>query len=190
MTLVPAYEGLPFAAPLVGLGVALKDGTTRYVPLGHEGLGVQQVQPADFKAALQGVLEDAAVKKGGHDLKALCAAAQPRGDSAQGRGGRRRAAQLPAGCLAAGSRRWRSSPASGSRRTCPSCPPRSGRKARALQDHSPRGAGPGVRGSGRSAARRLAPGLWEELEPLGLTKLARELELPLVPLLARMERAA
>ena len=39
------------------------------------------------------------------------------------------------------------------------------------------------------AARRLAPELWKELEHVGLAKLAREMELPLLPVLARMERA-
>src|SRR5215217_1707273 len=71
VSLIPAYEGMPFASKLVGLGVALPDASTRYVPLRHAVLGATQVKPESFTAAFKGVLEDPAVKKGGHDLKAL-----------------------------------------------------------------------------------------------------------------------
>ncbi len=185
VTLVPAYEGLPFAGLLVGLGVALKDGTTRYVPLAHEGLGVEQVRPADFKAALQGVLEDAAVKKGGHDLKALWLLLNREGIRL--RGGEDDVELLS--YLLDASRRDHSVEFLARERLqvdLPELPTTSGRKARALKEHAPQevALAYAVRAE---AARQLAPGLWEELEPLGLTKLARELELPLVPLLARME---
>ncbi|OJT26500.1 DNA polymerase I [Archangium sp. Cb G35] len=184
VTLVPAYEGLPFASSLVGLGVALKDGTTRYVPLAHEGL-VQQARPADFKAALQGVLEDEAVKKGGHDLKALWLLLNREG--IQLRGGEDDVELLS--YLLDASRRDHSVEFLSRERLqvdLPGLPTTSGRKARALKEHSPEevALAYAVRAE---AARQLAPGLWEELEPLGLAKLARELELPLVPLLARME---
>ncbi len=69
--LVPAYEGPPFTAPLVGLGLALLDGRTAYVPLRHQQLGTRQVPEAAFVSGVRGLLEDAVVKKGGHDLKAL-----------------------------------------------------------------------------------------------------------------------
>lgn len=185
VTLVPAYEGLPFAGSLVGLGVALADGTTRYVPLAHEGLGVQQVRPADFKAALQGVLEDVAVKKGGHDLKALWLLLNREGIRL--RGGENDIELLS--YLLDASRRDHSLEFLSRERLqvdLPELPTTSGRKARALKDHTPEevALAYAVRAD---AARQLAPGLWAELEPLGLAKLARELELPLVPLLALME---
>ncbi|MFL5355874.1 DNA polymerase I [Archangium sp.] len=185
VTLVPAYEGLPFAGLLVGLGVALKDGTTRYVPLAHDGLGVEQVRPADFKAALQGVLEDAAVKKGGHDLKALWLLLNREGIRL--RGGENDVELLS--YLLDASRRDHSLEFLSRERLqvdLPELPTTSGRKARALREHTPEevALAYAVRAD---AARQLAPGLWEELEPLGLATLARELELPLVPLLARME---
>jgi DNA polymerase-1 len=185
VALFPAYEGLPFAGSLVGLGVALKDGTTRYVPLAHEGLGVEQVRPADFKATLQGVLEDAAVKKGGHDLKALWLLLNREGIRL--RGGEDDVELLS--YLLDASRRDHSLEFLARERLqvdLPELPTTSGRKARALKDHAP-GEVSLAYAARADVARRLAPGLWEELEPLGLGKLARELELPLVPLLARME---
>ncbi|WNG48513.1 DNA polymerase I [Archangium minus] len=185
VTLIPAYEGLPFAAALVGLGVALKDGSTRYVPLAHEGLGVEQVRPADFKKALQGVLEDAKVKKGGHDLKALWLLLNREG--IQLRGGEDDVELLS--YLLDASRRDHSLEFLARERLqvdLPELPTTTGRKARPLKDLSPQEIS--VAYAARAdVARRLAPGLWRELEPLGLTKLARELELPLVPLLACME---
>ena len=45
--LVPAYEGPPFTAPLVGLGLALPEGRIAYVPLRHPlMLGARQVPEA------------------------------------------------------------------------------------------------------------------------------------------------
>ncbi|WP_257459068.1 DNA polymerase I [Archangium lipolyticum] len=185
VTLIPAYEGLPFAAPLVGLGVALEDGSTRYVPLGHEGLGVEQVRPAEFKAALQGVLEDAKVAKGGHDLKALTLLLHREG--IQLRGGEDDVELLS--YLLDASRRDHGLEILSRERLqvdLPELPVTSGRKARALKEFSPQEVA--VAYAARAdVARRLAPGLWEELEGLKLAKLACELEMPLVPLLARME---
>ncbi|PTL76314.1 DNA polymerase I [Vitiosangium sp. GDMCC 1.1324] len=185
VTLIPVYEGLPFAASLVALGVALKDGTTRYVPLGHEGLGVEQVRPADFKQTFQGVLEDAAVKKGGHGLKALWLLLNREGIRL--RGGEDDVELLS--YLLDASRRDHSLEFLSRERLqvdLPELPVTTGRKARPLKDFAPQEVA--VAYAARAeVARRLAPGLWQELEPLGLAKLARELELPLVPLLARME---
>jgi DNA polymerase-1 len=70
----------------------------------------------------------------------------------------------------------------------PALPATGGRKARPLKENTPQELAAAY-GSRADAARRLAPGLWEELEAMGLATLARELELPLVPLLARMELA-
>jgi DNA polymerase I len=185
VTLVPAYEGLPVAARLVGLGVALADGTTRYVPLHHEGLGVEQVRPADFKRALQGVLEEGRVKKGGHDLKALWLLLSHEGIELQGL---EDDVELLSYLLDA-SRRDHSLDFLARERLqveLPALPATGGRKARPLREFSPQEVAAAY-AARADVARRLAPGLWEELEPLGLARLARELELPLVPLLARME---
>jgi len=45
-----------------------------------------------------------------------------------------------------------------------------------------------IYGSWAEASRRLSVELWPELDRVGLGKLARELEVPLLPVLARMER--
>ena len=185
VTLIPAYEGLPVAASLVGLGVALKDGTTRYVPLGHVGLGVEQVRPADFQAALRDVLEDESVKKGGHDFKALTLLLHREG--LRLRGGEDDVELLS--YLLDASRRDHGLDILTRERLqadLPELPSTGGRKARPLQEFSPQEVALAY-ATRADAARRLAPGLWEELEALKLAGLARELELPLVPLLARME---
>ncbi|MET0405703.1 MAG: DNA polymerase I, partial [Cystobacter sp.] len=185
VTLFPAYEGLPLSATLVGLGVALPDGTTRYVPLHHDGLGVEQVRPADFKHALQGVLEDAGVKKGGHGLKALSLLLAHEGIQLEGV---EEDVELLSYLLDA-SRRDHGLEFLARERMqveLPALPSTGGRKARPLTEFSPQevAVAYAVRAD---VARRLVPGLREELAPLGLERLERELELPLVPLLARME---
>ncbi len=185
VTLIPAYEGLPLNASLVGLGVSLADGASLYVPLRHEGLGVEQVRLADFKRALQGVLEDAAVKKGGHDLKALALLLAREGMALKG--GEDDVELLS--YLLDASRRDHSLELLARERLHVELPPpptTGGRKARPLKEYAPAEVAAAF-GSRADVARQLAPGLWEELGPLGLDKLAHELELPLVPLLASME---
>ncbi|MCP3144963.1 DNA polymerase I [Pyxidicoccus xibeiensis] len=190
VSLVPAYEGLPFAAKLVGLGVALPDASTYYVPLRHDVLGVTQVKPDVFTAAFKAVLEDAAVKKGGHDLKALTLVLANDGISLRGAhddvellsyllnpsrrehaladlARERLATELPVLPAAAEGRR--------------------GKKDKALADHTVEELAPGF-AIRAEAARRLAPELWKELEAVQLAELAQKLELPLLPILARMEQ--
>jgi DNA polymerase I len=186
VTLVPAYEGLPFSARLVGLGVALKEGGTHYVPLGHEVLGLEQVRPGDFKAAFQAVLEDAAVKKGGHDLKALILLLAREGIQLKGGEGD---VELLSYVLDASRREHGLEVLSRERLQLelPRPPATSGRKPRPMNSYTPEEVA-GVYAARADAARRLAPGLWEELARQGrLAEVVRELELPLVPLLARME---
>ncbi|MHB8874929.1 MAG: 5'-3' exonuclease H3TH domain-containing protein, partial [Myxococcaceae bacterium] len=65
LTLAPAYEGLPYAAPLVGLGAAVPDGRTWYVPLAHR---TGACAPPELVLEVLGpVLEDPCVLKSGHD---------------------------------------------------------------------------------------------------------------------------
>ncbi len=51
-----------------------------------------------------------------------------------------------------------------------------------------RGTAAAIFGASADAISRLAPDLWTEASAVGLDKLARELELPLIPVLFRMER--
>jgi DNA polymerase-1 len=190
VSLVPAYEGLPFAAKLVGLGVALPDASTRYVPLRHDVLGATQVRPDAFAAAFKAVLEDAAVKKGGHDLKALTLVLANEGIDLTGS---HDDVELLSYLLNPSRREHALADLARERLVTelPALPPaaegRRGKKDRALADHSPEelALGFAVRAE---AARRLAPELWKELDEAKLSELAQKLELPLLPILARMER--
>jgi DNA polymerase-1 len=190
LTLVPAYEGLPFAAKMVGLGAALPDGSTYYVPLRHDVLGVTQVRPDAFTAAFKGVLEDAGVKKGGHDLKALTLVLANEGITL--RGGHDDVELLS--YLLNPSRREHALADLARERLrseLPALPPaaegKRGKKDKALADHTAEELAPGF-SIRAEAARRLAPELWKELETVQLADLARDMELPLLPILAEMER--
>lgn len=186
VTLTPAYEGAPRTAPLVGLALALPDGRTAYVPLRHQGLMARQARPEAFRH-LQGVLEDESVRKGGHDLKALTLLLATEGLSLRGGQGD---VELLSYLLNPSRREHALADLARERlRTeLPSLPTQlEGRKRRALADSSPEEVAGGY-GARADAARRLAPELWQELERVGLATLARELELPLLPILARMER--
>jgi DNA polymerase-1 len=186
VTLVPAFEGLPFAAKLVGLGVALPEGGTRYVPLRHQQLGSTQVTPERFASLMKGVLEDAAVKKGGHDLKALTLLLANEGLTLRGA---YNDVELLSYLLNPSRREHALVDLARERLRAelPELPVTTGKKARPLADHAPEelSAAYAVRAD---VAQRLAPELWKELEEAGLAKLARELELPLLPVLAQMER--
>jgi len=190
VTLIPAYEGAPFGAKLVGVGLALPDGQTAYVPLRHVQLGVTQVAPEAFTAAFRDVLEDAAVKKGGHDLKALFLVLANDGIALRGV---HDDVELLSYLLNPSRREHALGDLARERlhTELPPLPPaaegRRGKKDRALADHTVEEVATGF-AIRAEAARRLAPELWRELEAAKLADLARELELPLLPLLARMER--
>ncbi|CAM4526523.1 hypothetical protein COEX109129_41355 [Corallococcus exiguus] len=178
---------MPFAAPLVGLGVALPDGSTRYVPLRHQQLGATQVPVAAFTAAMKDVISDAAVKKGGHDLKALTLVLAHEGLTLEGA---QDDVELLSYLLNPSRREHALADLARERlrSELPALPASvEGKKGRPLADHGPEevAAAYAVRAD---AARRMAPELWKELELGGLSELARTLELPLLPVLARMER--
>ncbi len=190
VSLIPAYEGAPFSAKLVGMALALPDGQTAYVPLRHAQLGVTQVKPEAFTAAFRAVLEDAAVKKGGHDLKALCLVLA--NDGITLRGAHDDVELLS--YLLNPSRREHALVDLARERLFTELPPlpaaaegKRGKKDRALADHTVEEVATGF-AIRAEAARRLAPELWKELEAAKLADLARDLELPLLPLLAQMEQ--
>ncbi|NPC86215.1 DNA polymerase I, partial [Pyxidicoccus fallax] len=190
VSLVPAYEGMPFAAKLVGLGLALPDGTTWYVPLRHGVLGAQGVKPEAFTAAFKAVLEDAAVKKGGHDLKALTLVLANEGISLRGA---HDDVELLSYLLNPSRREHALADLARERlqTELPALPPaaegKRGKKDKALADHTVEELAPAF-AIRAEAARRLAPELWKELEGVQLAGLARDMELPLLPILARMEQ--
>ncbi|HVG61476.1 MAG TPA: DNA polymerase I [Hyalangium sp.] len=185
--LVPAYEGAPFTAPLVGLGLALPDGRTAYVPLRHQVLGSQQVTGQVFTAVMGDLLADSGVKKGGHDLKALILVLASGGLPLKGA---HDDVELLSYLLNPSRREHALTDLARERLNTelPALPASTeGKKGRALADHNPEEVAQAY-ADRADAARRLAPKLWQELEEAGLAKLARELELPLLPVLAQMER--
>ena len=183
--LVPAYEGAPYTSPLVGLGMALPDGRTAYVPLRHQVLGAKQVPVASFGSIMGELLADPAVKKGGHDLKALTLVLANGGLTLKG--GHDDVELLS--YLLNPSRREHALADLARERLNTELPalPAGGKKSRALGDHNPEELAQAY-AERADAARRLAPMLWKELEEVGSAKLASELELPLLPILAQMER--
>jgi len=185
--LEPAYEGAPFTAPLVGLGLALPDGRTAYVPLRHQVLGARQVPVAAFGSLMGELLAEAAVKKGGHDLKALTLVLASGGLTLRGA---HDDVELLSYLLNPSRREHALADLARERLNTelPALPASTGgKKGRALADHNPEEVAQAY-ADRADAARRLAPKLWQELEEVGIAKLARELELPLLPVLAQMER--
>ena len=185
--LVPAYEGQPLNAPLVGLGLALPDGRSAYVPLRHQQLGAQQVPLAAFSSLMGELLGDTAVKKGGHDLKALFLVLSGAGLAL---GGAHDDVELLSYLLNPSRREHALADLARERLNTelPALPASTGgKKGRALADHIPEEVSQAY-AARADAARRLAPTLWKELEEVGMAALARELELPLLPVLARMEQ--
>src|SRR5262245_10891427 len=72
LTILPAYDGLPYAAQLVCLGLSSADVNSDYVPLTRRYLRApDQAAIAIVKEVVGPTIEDAAVLKSGHDLKSL-----------------------------------------------------------------------------------------------------------------------
>ncbi|HZW89138.1 MAG TPA: DNA polymerase I [Myxococcaceae bacterium] len=187
MALFPAHDGPPATAPLVGLGVAAGD-TAGYVSLDHHGLGARRLSREELRSVLGPLLADPRLPKDAHDAKALELLLLGVGVELRGLDGdvellsyllnpsRREHAladlarerlhlELPAPYDAAAARRAGSG----------------------LSDRPPEEVADAF-GQRAQAVERLAPGLWRDIESAKLTGLARELELPLVPVLTRMER--
>jgi DNA polymerase-1 len=189
LTLIPAFEGLPYASELVGLGIALPDGKNYYAPLQHQYIGVPEQLPISaFTQATRPVLEDAAIKKSGHDLKSLILVLASLGLKLEGVEGD---VQLLSYLLNPSRRQHALTDLSRERlhAELPPDPVASlARKRGPLLSEVPVEQCAASFGARADAARRLADALWPEIEAAGMSKLAREMEVPLIPVLARMER--
>jgi DNA polymerase I len=145
------------------------------------------VPEARFVHVMGGLLADPAVKKGGHDLKVLSLLL---GSLKVTLAGAHDDVELLSYLLNP-SRREHALTDLGRERLgleLPALPPAAeGKKGRPLAEHGAEEVAAAY-GARADAARRLAPRLWEELEAIGLAALARDLELPLLPILARMEQ--
>jgi len=187
VALVPAYDGHPATAPLVGLGVAAGD-TAAYVSLQHHALGARRLSPDDLRATLGPVLADPRLKKDAHDAKALALlllglSLELRGVDAD--------VELLSYLLNASRREHALADLARERLHLELPVPYDAAAARragsGLADRPPEEVAEAF-GQRAQAVERLAPGLWRDIESARLTGLARELELPLVPVLTRMER--
>ena len=186
VALVPAYDGFPATATLTGLALAAGD-VAAYLSLDHRGLGTRNLDRAAVVELLGPLLADRAIERRAHDAKA----------TALGLAG----AGLPFGPLGADvellsyllnpSRREHALADLARERLHLELPvPYDAAAARragsGLGDRPPEEVADAF-GQRAQAVDRLALGLWRDVESAGLTRLARELELPLVEVLTRME---
>ena len=182
-------EGQPYPrAALVGLAFALGSGARFYLPLGHRLLGGPAMLPVpEALAALGPLLASPGPRKYMHDAKVLDVLLRVRGSALGGLAGD---AMLAAYLLDAGRAPYELSDlaaADGAGELTP----------RATWLGSGRSARPAGEVSVEEAGRNLCSEAWaalslayrqeQAMEPLGLTRIYREVELPLVPVLARIE---
>ncbi|MGZ6028074.1 MAG: DNA polymerase I [Myxococcaceae bacterium] len=187
VALVPAHDGHPATAPLVGLGVAAGD-TAAYVSLQHHALGARRLSVEDLRVVLGPVLADPRVEKDAHDAKALSLLLLGLGLELRGLGAD---VELLSYLLNASRREHALADLARERLHLELPVPYDAAAARragsGLADRPPEEVAEAF-GQRAQAVERLAPGLWRDIESARLTGLARELELPLVPVLTRMER--
>lgn len=188
MSIVPLFVGPPDEAVLVGLGIGLPEGKTFYVPVGHLSLdAAPQVTVDAVRAALGEVLADGSVKKCGHDLKLLTRVLAANGMPLRGA---EDDVELLSYLLNPSRREHALTDLSRERLRVELPPdPRVGAKKQpgGLSGMPVDTVAPFAAGSA-DAALRMSRELWEEVDRLGLGKLARDVEVPLMPILARMER--
>ena len=188
-----ATRGCRTTAPLVGLGVALPDGTDGLRAAGPPRARARaQLSAAAICARCSGrCWRTRRCRRTAHDAQGAVAAAARRGARrSQGARRRRRAALVPAQPVAPrarAGRTWRASGCSWSCR-CPTTPRPRGKAGSGLADRASGGGGRGLRRSARTRCGGWRPSCGGRSSAPGWPKLARELELPLVPVLARMER--
>ncbi len=184
-----AHSGSPRADPPSGIAFAWK-GRACYVPLAHRYLGVPaQLRADDVRQGLRPLLEDEAVAKQTHDLKAELHAFSHLGLELRGAGFD---TELASRLLLPTRREHALADVARERVAC-ELPPMPG------AENGKRGAHPlwempaeevgAWAGACAAVLPDLASALEHALEDEGLAKLYREIERPLVPILARMEQA-
>jgi DNA polymerase-1 len=182
-------EGAPYPrAALVGLAFTLPSGARFYLPVGHRLLGGPAMLPAaEALAALGPLLASLEIRKYTHDAKVLDVLLRVRGVTLGGLAGD---AMLAAYLLDAGSAPY----------DLPDLAAADGAgevPARAAWLGRGRSARPAGEVPVEEVSRPLCDEAWaalilarhqeQAMEPLGLTKIYREVELPLVPVLAGIE---
>jgi DNA polymerase-1 len=190
LSLAPAFEGPAAKAELVGLGMALPSGRMVYLPLVQRSLSADRPMPLQTAVEiLRPLLADPSVKKAGHDLKCLQILLSSL--DIELRGAESDVELLS--YLLNPSRKEHSLTDLSRERLRLELPPLPlsalGKKGGAPLAEMSAHELSLTYGACAEASRRLAEDLWPELERMNLTKLAREVELPLQGVLARMERA-
>jgi DNA polymerase I len=182
-------EGLPYPrAQLVGLAFALPDGARHYLPLGHRLLGAPTgIRAPEALQLLAPVLGSATVRKYTHDAKVIEVLLRARGVTLAGLAGD---AMLAAYLLDASTTQYDLAGLAAAYGVGQVIP-------RSTWLGSGRGARPAGEVPMDEAAQHLGDEAWAALRlvgeqesalaKLGLTKIYREIELPLVPVLVRIE---
>jgi DNA polymerase I len=182
---VPAYSGRPATGQLIGLAIALDEDVV-YLPLGHQG---ENLPLAAFRELLGPVLANPAIGKDGHDLKTLGNLLGTLGLELEGARGDVELLSY----LLNPSRREHALEDLARERLRLELPPAlqataaGRREAAGLSERFSEEVAEAF-GARAQAVRRLAQQLWPEVDTAKLGELARTLELPLVPVLSRMER--
>ena len=186
----PVLEGPPRTGLLVGLALGAA-GRAWYLPLGHRYLGAPgQLAAAEAAAALRPLAEDPKVARHGHDLKALDHVLARLGLALCGPGVD---TELASRLLQPARREHGLADVARERLSCelPALPTAPAGRSRDA-------GGPGelpveqvaaVAGARAAVLCDLAASLARALDDEGLGRLHREVERPLVPVLAEMERA-
>ena len=186
LALVAAYDGRPATAELVGLAISSGE-LAAYISIGHRGLGAQRVELSDLRRILGPLLADPGIEKEAHDAKALALAL---GGAGLGLKGLHTDVELLSYLLNASRREHALADLIRERLRVELPVPYDAAAARragsGLADRPPEEVAEAF-GQRAQGVERLAPGLWRDIESAGLGRLARELELPLVEVLTRME---
>jgi DNA polymerase-1 len=185
-SVIPAFEGSPLTAELVGLAFATAGGRTRYVPLRHRYVGApDQIPLRAVKEVLGPLFADPKLPKRGHGLKTLWHVLAANGITLDGMD---EDVEL-ASYLLNPSRKEHTLTDLARERLRSELPllTAPGKKGARVSELTVEEAGH-LFGAWADAAYQMAGELWKELEGVGLGKLGREIEIPLMPVLARMER--
>jgi len=187
----PLHDGpSPRTGALLGLGLGA-GGRAWYLPLGHRYLGAPaQLPVAEAARVLGPLLEDAALPKHAHDQKALDHLAARMGLACRGAG---LDTELASRLLQPARREHALADVARDRLSCelpalPAAPAGRGREA-AGAGELPVEQVAAVAGARAAVLCDLAASLSQALADEGLTRLHDEVERPLVPVLAEMERA-
>ena len=178
------------SATIAGWAFSSAPGTARYVPTGHAGLvDPPNVSPTDLFDHIGPVLTDASVEKVGHDLKSAILAAERHGAGVEGP----LIDTMVLSYLLDATRSSHSIEGLALERThyrAVAGEDVMGKGVKALAIDAVPAASLATYASERAdLPLTMAPGLLEDVEREGLTAVYRELEAPLIPVLAAIERA-